>query len=113
MDIEALAKGIGVQDVKVIDAFNVKELRAGLRDSLERPEVSTVIVRGACAMQVRERANPRKIDKEKCDQCGVCLRLGCAAIQTTDGQAYIGPALCAGDACGICEQLCPQKAISI
>jgi indolepyruvate ferredoxin oxidoreductase alpha subunit len=112
VDIEALVKGIGVKDIKVIDAFNVKELRAGLRDSLDRPEVSVIIVRGACAMQVRQRANPRKVDSEMCDRCGVCLRLGCAAIQTEDGRIFIEPALCAGDACAICEQLCPKKAIS-
>jgi indolepyruvate ferredoxin oxidoreductase alpha subunit len=63
-------------------------------------------------MQVRKRANPRKVDAEKCNQCGTCLRLGCPAIQSVDGQLFIEPTLCAGDICTICEQLCPKKAIS-
>jgi indolepyruvate ferredoxin oxidoreductase alpha subunit len=113
VDIESLCRGIGVKDVKAIDAFDLKALRAGVRDSLERPEVSVIIVRGSCAMQVRKRANLRKVDIEKCNQCGVCLRLGCPAIQSADGQVFIEPTLCAGDICTICEQLCPQKAISI
>jgi indolepyruvate ferredoxin oxidoreductase alpha subunit len=113
VDIESLCRGIGVKDVKIIDAFDLKALRAGVRDSLDRPEVSVIIVRGSCAMQVRKRANPRKVDIEKCNQCGVCLRLGCPAIQSADGQVFIEPTLCAGDICTICEQLCPQKAISI
>jgi indolepyruvate ferredoxin oxidoreductase alpha subunit len=50
---------------------------------------------------------------EKCVHCGYCLKLGCGAIQVVDGQEYIDPALCAGDICGVCEQLCPQEAISI
>jgi indolepyruvate ferredoxin oxidoreductase alpha subunit len=112
VDIESLCRGIGVKDLKVINAFDLKALRAGVRDSLKRPEVSVIIVRGACAMQVRKRANPRKVDTEKCNQCGICLRLGCAAIQSADGQVFIEPTLCAGDICTICEQLCPQKAIS-
>ena len=112
VDIESLCRGIGVKDLKVINAFDLKALRAGLRDSLERPEVSVIIVRGACAMQVRNRANPRKVDKEKCNQCGTCLKLGCSAIQSVDGQVFIEPTLCAGDICTVCEQLCPQKAIS-
>jgi ferredoxin len=29
-----------------------------------------------------------------------------------NAKAYIEPSLCAGDACGYCEQMCPQKAIS-
>jgi indolepyruvate ferredoxin oxidoreductase alpha subunit len=112
VDIESLCRGIGVKDLKVINAFDLKALRAGVRDSLDRPEVSVIIVRGSCAMQVRKRANPRKVDIEKCNQCGTCLRLGCPAIQSVDGQLFIEPTLCAGDICTICEQLCPKKAIS-
>ena len=111
VDIEALVRGIGVKDVKVVDAFNLKDLRAAVRDSLDRPEVSVIIVRGNCVMLVKRRANPRVVDNEKCDACGVCLRLGCAAIQTDNGRVFIEPGLCAGDICTICEQVCPQKAI--
>ncbi len=112
VDIERLARGIGVQDVKVINAFDVKALRAGVRDSLARPEVSVIIVRGACAVRVKRRLNPRAVAAEKCTQCGTCLRLGCSAIQTKDGQVFIDAALCAGDICTICEQLCPKGAIA-
>ena len=89
VDIESLCRGIGVKDLKVIDAFDLKALRDGLRDSLDRPELSVIIVRGACAVQVKKRANPRKVDAEKCTQCGTCLKLGCAAIQSADGQVFI------------------------
>jgi len=65
VDIEALARGIGVKDVKVIDAFDMKALRNGVRDSLKREEVSVIIVRGNCAVRVRQRSNPRVIDLEK------------------------------------------------
>jgi len=112
LDIESLCKGIGVKDLKVINAFDLKALRAGLRDSIDKDELSVIIVRGACAVQVKKRQNPRKIDVEKCTQCGTCLKLGCPAIQSANGQVFIEPTLCAGDICGLCEQLCPQKAIS-
>jgi indolepyruvate ferredoxin oxidoreductase alpha subunit len=112
VDIESLCRGIGVKDLKVINAFDVKALRDGLRDSLGKPEVSVIIVRGACAVQVKKRSNPRKVDKDKCINCGTCLKLGCGAIQSADGKVFIEPTLCAGDICGVCEQLCPQKAIS-
>jgi indolepyruvate ferredoxin oxidoreductase alpha subunit len=113
VDIESLCRGIGVKDLKVINAFDLKALRAGLRDSIDREELSVIIVRGACAMQVRKREHPRKLDAEKCTQCGTCLKLGCPAIQTADGKVYIEPTLCAGDICQLCEQLCPQKAIGV
>jgi indolepyruvate ferredoxin oxidoreductase alpha subunit len=113
VDIESLCHGVGVKDLKVINAFDLKALRAGLRDSIEREELSVVIVRGACAVQVRKREHPRKVDVEKCTQCGTCLKLGCPAIQSIDGKVYIEPTLCAGDICTFCEQVCPVKAISI
>jgi indolepyruvate ferredoxin oxidoreductase alpha subunit len=112
VDIESLCRGIGVKDLKVVNAFDIKALRDAVKDSLDQPVLSVVIVRGACAMQVKKRANPRKIDLEKCVTCGYCLRLGCPAIQKIGDKMYIEPTLCIGDACGNCQQLCPQKAIS-
>ena len=100
-------------DVRVVDAFDVKALRNNLKAAIDAPNVSVVIVRGACAVQNKRREHPRRVDTEKCVSCGYCLKLGCGAIQVIDGQHYIDPALCAGDICGVCEQLCPQKAISV
>jgi len=111
VDIEKLARGIGVSDVRVINAFNLKALRAGVRSALESPELSVIIMRGACAVHLPKRTNPRAIDNEKCNQCGICLLLGCPAIQNDEGQVFIDSTLCVGDACTICQQLCPQRAI--
>jgi len=111
VELERLVRGIGVNDIKVIDAFDMKALRAAVRSSLDSPELSVIIVRGTCAVRLQTRSGPRAVDMDKCDDCGICLRLGCPAIQKLDGQLYIDAALCAGDACTICEQLCPKKAI--
>jgi len=112
VDIVNLCKGIGVTDLKVVNAFDVKEIRNAMRDAINSPTLSVVVVRGACAVQVKKRANPRKVDVDKCVNCGYCFRIGCSAIQNVNNKAYIDPTLCAGDICGICEQLCPQKAIT-
>ncbi len=109
--LESLVRGIGVSDVKVIDAFNIEGLRDALRSSLSSPELSVVIVRGVCAMQVPKRPKPRAIDTERCNQCNICLLIGCPAIQSENGQVYIDAALCVGDACGLCQQICPRQAI--
>ncbi len=109
--IEDLVRGIGVRDVRVVDAFNIKELRAAVKKSLDSPELSVIIVRGDCAVRVRRRANPRTVDAEKCNRCGTCLRIGCPAIQSVDGQVYIDANLCVGDYCTICQQICPHQAI--
>jgi len=111
VELERLVQGIGVGDVKVVDAFDMKALRAAVRSSLDNPELSVIVVRGGCAVRLPARSEPRAVDVDKCDDCGICLRLGCPAIQKLDGQVYIDAALCVGDACTICEQLCPKKAI--
>jgi len=109
--LENIVKGLGINEVKVVDAFKIKELRAALRDSLERNELSVVIVRGNCAVKLPKKINPRAVDKEVCNQCGICLLIGCPAIQTEGIQPAIDQTACMGDACTICEQICPRKAI--
>ena len=111
VELEQLIRGIGVSDVKVVDAFNIKALRNSVRSSLGNPELSVIIVRGACSVRVPKRSEPRAIDIERCNLCGTCLLLGCPAIQSDDELVYIDTALCVGDACTICQQICPKKAI--
>jgi len=110
VELEHLVRGIGVRDVKVVDAFDIKALRASVRSSLDNPELSVIIVRGACSVGVPY-SEPRAIDAEKCDNCNVCLLIGCPAIQSENEQIQIDTALCVGDACTICQQLCPRQAI--
>ncbi len=112
VDLEQLVKGIGVSDVKVVDAFNMKALRAAAKSSIDNPELSVIIVRGACVVQVKRRTAPSAIDAEKCDKCGVCLMIGCGAIQKDNDRIYIDTTLCVGDICTICQQICPKGAIS-
>ncbi len=112
VNLERLVKGIGITDLKVVDAFDVKALRAGVKSSLGNAGLSVIIVRGACAIQVTKKPASRGIDMARCDLCGVCLLVGCPAIQREDGRIHIDFTLCVGDTCAICQQLCPRQAIS-
>jgi indolepyruvate ferredoxin oxidoreductase alpha subunit len=110
--IETLVRGIGVNDVKVVDAWNLKELEASVKSSLDSSELSVIIVQGVCSVHVPRRCNPRVINADRCNQCNLCLMLGCPAIQKESGQIYIDISLCVGDSCTLCQQLCPRQAIS-
>jgi len=111
VELESLVRGIGISNVKVVDAFNLKALRESARSSLDVPELSVIIVRGACTMSVKKRSEPRAIDVERCSLCGTCLQLGCSAIQKDGERIFIDASLCVGDGCTICQQLCPRQAI--
>ncbi|MFC1915745.1 indolepyruvate ferredoxin oxidoreductase subunit alpha [Chloroflexota bacterium] len=112
VELERLVRGTGVNDVKVVDAFNLKELRTSVKSSLDKPEVSVIIVRGACSVRVPKRGEARALDTERCNLCNVCLQLGCPAIQREDERIYIDTVLCVGDTCTLCQQLCPRQAIA-
>jgi indolepyruvate ferredoxin oxidoreductase alpha subunit len=71
-----------------------------------------IIVRGACAVKSPRRSSPRAIDSERCNRCELCLLVGCPAIRSQPERLYIDASLCMGEACAICQQLCPQKAIA-
>jgi indolepyruvate ferredoxin oxidoreductase alpha subunit len=112
VNIEAVVRGIGVKNVAVVPAFEVKTVRAAIRAALDSRELSVVIVRGGCSVRLKQKPGPRAVDGGKCDRCGVCLMIGCPAIQDNGERIAIDATLCAGDACTICQQICPRKAIS-
>ena len=112
MELESLVRGVGVNDVKVVNAFDIKALRQSARSALDNPELSVIISRGDCSMLLRTRSEPRAIDTRKCDQCGVCFLIGCSAIQQENERVFIDTTLCVGEACNVCQQLCPHQAIA-
>lgn len=111
VDIEKIVRGIGVNDVQVVNAFDVKAVRQAIKSALDHDELSVVIVRGDCAVKNKKRSNPRQVDTDKCNNCDVCLMIGCPAIQKKDGKLHIDINACMGDECGICSQICPKRAI--
>ncbi|MDD5127764.1 MAG: indolepyruvate ferredoxin oxidoreductase subunit alpha [Dehalococcoidales bacterium] len=110
--LEDLVRGIGVKNVKIVDAFNMKLLRSAVKESLAADELSVIITRGTCAVRQPKKVNPRAIDAEICNACGACLRLGCPAIQKSGDKVSIDAVLCIGDACTVCQQICPKQAIA-
>jgi indolepyruvate ferredoxin oxidoreductase alpha subunit len=107
--IEDVVKGVGVKNVAVVSSFNIKEIRAAIKSAMESSELSVVIVRGACVVNVPKHGVTQIIDTGKCNQCGMCLLVGCPAIQTKGKQPAIDAGMCTG--CTICTQVCPRQAI--
>jgi indolepyruvate ferredoxin oxidoreductase alpha subunit len=110
--LEKLAEGIGVRDVTVVDAFDLKAIEAAVKRSLENDEPSVIISRGSCTLSARARGTPFEVDADECIACFECLDIGCPAISVSDDRAIIDPDVCVGTVCGVCAQVCPQEAIS-
>ncbi|KTB48150.1 Indolepyruvate ferredoxin oxidoreductase, alpha and beta subunits [Dehalogenimonas alkenigignens] len=111
--IEELVRGAGVRNASVVDAFDLKAVRAELRRAMASSELEVIIVRGDCPTLTRKRGRPRVISTEKCDDCGACLLIGCSAIKKSEsGGIIVDPGVCVGEYCTLCQQICPKEAIS-
>ncbi len=111
VNLEELVKAAGVTNLKVIDAWDVKALKENIKVSIDSDELSVIIARGACAIGVRRGINPSMVDINKCTSCGLCLTIGCSAIQKDGANITIDGSLCVGDSCRLCEKICPVNAI--
>jgi indolepyruvate ferredoxin oxidoreductase alpha subunit len=117
--IEDICRALGVEYVKVVDAYKPREIQNTLVEALQQPSVSVVISRGECA-QIWQRSKrrqgavitPFEVDLEKCYGCRLCVQIGCPAI-TFDPDAKkagVDGLLCTG--CELCAMVCPFKALN-
>ena len=107
LDLEALCAACGVKNVVVVDPFDQKEMQRVLKEETAREEVSVIIARRPCVLLLKDKIVPATISD--CRNCGVCLGLGCPAIERGENGMRINGALCVD--CGLCVDICPFKAI--
>lgn len=116
--IEGICSAMGVEHVKSVDAYNLKETIIAMKEALEHEGGPSVVVpRRVCALQrSRElrrqgRKAPHYVVNDACTGCKMCLWLGCPAIgfdktktnaTGREGVAFIDPLLCVG--CSLCVQ---------
>ena len=111
VDLESLVHGIGIDDVSIVSAFDLKEINTAVKNSIKSGKPSVVIIRGACPTHIRTKDTPYQVDVEKCTGCHMCLRLGCPALRITGDTVAIDTESCTG--CGVCAQICPVKCIQV
>jgi indolepyruvate ferredoxin oxidoreductase, alpha subunit len=110
LNLEGLCRAVGVRDVRVVDAFDIKAVEANLKESVAVDGPSVIIFRRPCVLLPGQKKNQMVfIDTAKCRKCKSCMRLGCPAIENVDGVIHINSTLCAG--CGLCQQTCAFGAI--
>lgn len=116
VDLEALARAVGINRVSVVDPFDIDGVRAVAEAELSAQEPSLIVARRPCALLKSVKHNPPLVvNKDKCVGCKACLQVGCPALyQTTDAngkmRAEIDLNQCVG--CEVCAKACKFGAIT-
>jgi indolepyruvate ferredoxin oxidoreductase alpha subunit len=80
---------------------------------LEKKEVQVILIEDECIQKYiqRNKLEVRYVDEILCTNCGICYnQFYCPALDEKDDRAHINSNECLG--CGICEDICPNYAIS-
>jgi indolepyruvate ferredoxin oxidoreductase alpha subunit len=108
ISLRDVARSLGIEKVDVVDPYDLAKTTKVLRETLDYSGPSVIIAERPCPLRI-EKGPTREVLKE-CNKCGVCVEaFGCPAISLASERAEIDPTLCYG--CGVCEQVCPFKAI--
>ncbi len=109
---EEIARGAGVKNIRVVDPYDIDLLEKTVREELKKNRISVIIARRKCILlEKSDRGIHIYIDENKCENCGICLKFGCPAIEFKDNKYYINEVMCNG--CGVCVNICRKNAIKI
>lgn len=110
LDLLALCRAMGIEDVVEVDAQDLAAVRSALRAATGATDrLSVIVFKAPCRLLDRSRGKEPTI--RNCRACGACVRIGCPALgRAKDGTAVIDPAQCVG--CDQCVQSCPFGCIT-
>lgn len=111
ISLTELCRGMGIQNVQVVDAFDTATLERVVKEEVAKEELSVIIVKAPCALLNKKRITMQyKVNPTLCKKCGMCMKPGCPAItKNADNTVSINDTMCNG--CSLCAQLCKFGAI--
>jgi len=110
LDLARLCKATGVDDVTVVDPYQLDQVFETLRRALASDRSSVIITNRPCGLLANvQRQEPLALDADLCQGCLQCTELACPALVVENGGARIVRELCRG--CTLCLQVCTFGAI--
>lgn len=110
--IEDIGRACGIKNVATVDPYDLPATTRAIKAAINSDQSWLIVSRRPCPLHERITLGPpRRLDADVCRECGLCLRLGCPALEGGDGIPQVNALLCAG--CGLCDQICPADAIQI
>ena len=110
VSLEKLCEAVGVKRIVVADPFDLEQFEKVVKEEVAAEEPSVIIARRPCALLKGVKfPGPISINKDKCVNCKMCMKIGCPAISLKDGRPHIDKTTCNG--CGLCTRVCKPNAI--
>ncbi len=118
LDIEAIAKGLGVELVHHFDPYDLEATGAALDKAFAHKGPAVLITTRPCVLAPSRISGDHVAvsDTAACKRCMACLKIGCPAISKltpgTDGKKFdvvVSEDLCVG--CDVCVQVCKFDAM--
>lgn len=105
IDIGAVARALGVEDVRSLDPYDLLDAWRTLDDATRSGQPTVLIAEKPCVLKERITfGEPVVLDADRCTDCFACTRLGCPAIEESGGRLQVNELLCNG--CTHCQQVC-------
>jgi len=116
-DIQGVVTAMGVKSLATVDAYERPAMVEAIDAALAFEGPSVVVVTGECQLQKQRRIKKgiakTRVNTDDCDGCKSCVQLGCPAIKFDIKAKKSGIDGISCVDCGLCSQVCPNKAIKM
>ncbi|HVO38271.1 MAG TPA: indolepyruvate ferredoxin oxidoreductase subunit alpha [Spirochaetia bacterium] len=107
--VEEFGRACGITNIATVDPYDITATVAVVRTAVESDQPWLIVARSPCPLYTKKApGSPRRVNKELCRKCKLCLKLGCPAIEWVNDEIRVNELLCGG--CAMCEKTCKEGA---
>lgn len=110
LNLKDVCIACGAKKVDEVHSFDIEKIESLIKEHLSYDGVSVIIAKEPCALLNKKIKEKVYFVNDKCVNCRACMKLGCPALQITDGKVEVNKELCTD--CGLCGKLCKFGALT-